>query len=183
MPVEGSYGRGENPRLAISGSKWHPPLASAKKQGRSLASSLSFIQCAHGFGEVQHEAEGQAGEAVYDEEGSDAHGLGGHAADRDADRSGEPHGGGEQAHGAAHLIVGHVALGERHGGAVEPGAGYGHDGDENDEGWEGVGRQKPAGCRGRAHDDGRHGDEPRQALAAAPGDEDARTHEHARDAA
>lgn len=79
--------------LPFRGRSGIPLLASAKKQGRSLASSLSFIQCAHGFGEVQHEAEGQAGEAVYDEEGSDAHGLGGHAADRDADRSGEPHGG------------------------------------------------------------------------------------------
>lgn len=92
--------------LPFRGRSGIPLLASAKKQGRSLASSLSFIQCAHGFGEVQHEAEGQAGEAVYDEEGSDAHGLGGHAADREPIGVASPMAAVSRPMAAAHLIVG-----------------------------------------------------------------------------
>ena len=88
MPVEGSYGRGGKSGPAISGSNWHFPLAFAKKQVGGLAAVLPLVQRAHGLGEVQHEAQGQAGEAVYDEERGDAHGFGQHATDGDAHRRG-----------------------------------------------------------------------------------------------
>lgn len=84
MPVEGSYGRGERFGLAISRSNWHFPLAFAKKQVGGLAAVLPLVQCAHGLREVQREAQGQAGQAVYNEERGDAHGFGQHATVGDA---------------------------------------------------------------------------------------------------
>ena len=67
------------------------PPAFAKKQVGGLVALLPLVQRAHGLREVQHEAQGQAGQAVYDEERGDAHGFGQHATDGDAYWGGQPH--------------------------------------------------------------------------------------------